>query len=130
MPPLKYCGRYSLPSGPSSQPSTRRKTRKSPDGVRATCSLPPERYFRPEPVLVLKIHVTTPLSATSSVWVGLSISTTCPLADRALGRRPASTWDHVAGPHTPSRCRPATFWIAHTACRVRSPYWPSTAPSQ
>ena len=69
------------PRGPSSQPSTRRKTRKSPDGVTATWSLPPWRYVRPDPVLVLKTHRTTPALTRTRVWVTL-----VDLDDAALGR--------------------------------------------
>ena len=50
MPPLKYSGLCSRPSGPLSQPETRRVTRYEPPGVTARVQRPLTQKREPLPV--------------------------------------------------------------------------------
>ena len=50
MPPLKYSGLWSRPSGPLSHPVTRRVTRNEPPGVTAWVQRPSTQKRAPFPV--------------------------------------------------------------------------------
>src|ERR1700759_2994526 len=91
IPPLKYFGRHSSPSGEIRRPSIWRLTLNLPDGVTATDVTPCDVYCWPEPVDVLRMVLTTPLSTIIRICLDLLISMTCPLFEVAFGRTPLSS---------------------------------------
>src|SRR6185437_12587575 len=75
---VKYFGRHSAPSGPTSRPSTWRMMWNTPTGVVAIRVVPPSVNAFPLPVDVLYAHTVAPFCTRNSTWRPLSISTSVP----------------------------------------------------